>query len=158
MPLIRLDMVRGRSAETKRRIADVCHGVMRDVFAAPEGDRYQIITEHEVGDILAEDTGLGFTRSAEGVLVVSITQQGRSREQKEAMYRALAERLEEAGLVRQEDLIISVSANTVEDWSFGFGRAQFLTGELGSDDASRSLSAEGPGGLGTASDPDEKMS
>ncbi|UYG17534.1 tautomerase family protein [Brachybacterium huguangmaarense] len=134
MPLIRLDMVRGRSPETKRRIADVCHGVMRDVFAAPEGDRYQIITEHEVGDIIAEDTGLGLERSSEGVLIVSVTQQGRSLAQKEAMYRALAERLDEAGLVRPEDLIVSVSANTLEDWSFGSGRAQFLTGELGRGD------------------------
>ncbi|TVY90875.1 putative tautomerase [Lachnellula willkommii] len=28
------------------------------------------------------------------------------------------------------DLIISCSANTREDWSFGMGRAQFITGDL----------------------------
>src|SRR5699024_6218703 len=42
----------------------------------------------------------------------------------------LAERLAAADLVRPEDLIVSVVHNDREDWSFGLGRAQFLTGEL----------------------------
>ena len=28
------------------------------------------------------------------------------------------------------DLVVSITDNTDEDWSFGYGRAQFLTGEL----------------------------
>ena len=28
------------------------------------------------------------------------------------------------------DLVVSVTDNGDEDWSFGYGRAQFLTGEL----------------------------
>jgi hypothetical protein len=46
------------------------------------------------------------------------------------MYASLAERLEKDCGVPGSDLIISVSANTKEDWSFGLGRAQFLTGDL----------------------------
>lgn len=33
-------------------------------------------------------------------------------------------------MVGPGDLIITVTENTPEDWSFGAGRAQFLTGEL----------------------------
>ena len=40
------------------------------------------------------------------------------------------QRLAAAELVRPEDLIVSVVHNDREDWSFGHGRAQFLTGEL----------------------------
>ena len=58
-----------------------------------------------------------------------MTQQGRSREQKEALYAALAQRLGDAGLVDPDDLIVSVTENTKDDWSFGRGHAQFLTGE-----------------------------
>ena len=61
---------------------------------------------------------------------MQITQQGRSEEQKQAVYRELAARLDQADLVRPEDLIVSVVANERADWSFGHGRAQFLTGEL----------------------------
>jgi phenylpyruvate tautomerase PptA (4-oxalocrotonate tautomerase family) len=129
MPLVRIDLVRGRSAEQVRALADVVQEVMLDVFAAPPRDRYQVIHQHEPGEIIAEDTGLGMTRT-DGVVVVQVTQQGRSREQKEALYEALARRLGEEGLVEPDDLIVSVTENTKDDWSFGRGRAQFLTGEL----------------------------
>jgi hypothetical protein len=103
--------------------------VMLDVFAAPPADRYQIITEHPVGHIIAEDTGLGLERS-DGVVVVQIFQQGRSTEQKKAAYAELARRLESRCGVRPDDLIVSVNANERADWSFGLGRAQFVEGEL----------------------------
>ena len=129
MPLVRIDVQKGRSPAELRKIADVTQGVMLDVFAAPPGDRYQIITEHAVGHIIAEDTGLGLERS-EGVTVIQIFQQGRNAEQKQAAYDQLAKRLDAAELVRPADLIVTVVANEREDWSFGLGRAQFLTGEL----------------------------
>ena len=68
---------------------------MLDVFAAPPGDRYQIITEHAVGHIIAEDTGLGLERT-DGVTVIQIFQQGRNAEQKQAAYDQLAKRLDAA--------------------------------------------------------------
>lgn len=62
--------------------------------------------------------------------VIQVTQQGRDRAQKEALYAALAQRLGDRGLVQPRDLVVSVVENTRDDWSFGHGRAQFLTGEL----------------------------
>ncbi|MDT7744182.1 MAG: hypothetical protein QOE59_3260 [Actinomycetota bacterium] len=129
MPLVRIDLVRGRSPADVRRLADTVQEVMLDVFAAPPGDRYQVIHQHEADEIIAEDTGLGIERT-DGVTIIQVTQQGRGREQKAALYAALAKRLEEEGLVRAGDLIVSVTENTKDDWSFGHGRAQFLTGEL----------------------------
>ena len=129
MPLVRIDVQQGRTPGQLRQLADTVQDVMLDVFAAPPGDRYQIITEHPVGQIIAEDTGLGLERS-DGVTVIQIFQQGRSAEQKQTAYEQLANRLDAAGLVRPADLIVSVTGNTREDWSFGLGRAQFLTGEL----------------------------
>ena len=129
MPLVRIDCVRGRSADDLRALADTVQEVMREVFAAPPGDRYQVIHQHEPGEIVCEDTGLGIDRS-EDVVVIAVTQQGRAREQKEALYATLAQRLDERKQVRREDLIVSLTENTKEDWSFGMGRAQFLTGEL----------------------------
>ena len=102
---------------------------MLEVFAAPPRDRYQIITEHPVGHIIAEDTGLGFDRT-DGVVVIQIVQQGRTAEQKTATYRQLATRLHADCGVEPTDLIVSVTANGREDWSFGRGEAQFLLGRL----------------------------
>jgi phenylpyruvate tautomerase PptA (4-oxalocrotonate tautomerase family) len=129
MPLVRIDVQAGRTPAELRCIADVVQDVMLDVFAAPPRDRYQIITEHPVGHIIAEDTGLGLERT-DGVTVVQIFQQGRSVEQKKAAYAQLAARLDAECGVRREDLIVSVNANERADWSFGLGRAQFLEGDL----------------------------
>jgi phenylpyruvate tautomerase PptA (4-oxalocrotonate tautomerase family) len=129
MPLVRITQHDVRTARESRLLADIVQEVMLQLFAAPPGDRYQILETLPVGSILAEDTGLGLERS-DGVVIIQITQQGRDAQQKQAIYAALAERLGQAGLVRPEDLIVSVVENRPEDWSFGRGRAQFLTGEL----------------------------
>lgn len=129
MPLVRIDLQTGRTPDELRRIADVVQDVMLEFFAAPTGDRYQIITEHPAGQIIVEDSGLDLQRTA-GVTVVQIVQQGRRRAQKEQVYRELALRLETECGIRPADLIVALTENTREDWSFGLGRAQFLTGEL----------------------------
>lgn len=127
MPLVRITQHDVRTPEQFRQLADIVQEVMLELFAAPPGDRYQILETLPAGSIIAEDTGLGIERS-EGVVIIQVTQQGRDVRQKQAVYAALAERLGAAGLVRPEDLIISVVENRHEDWSFGHGRAQFLTG------------------------------
>jgi phenylpyruvate tautomerase PptA (4-oxalocrotonate tautomerase family) len=129
MPLVRIDVHEGRTPEELRLIADTVQDVMLDVFAAPPRDRYQIITEHPAGQIIAEDTGLGFERTA-GVTVIQIFQQGRSEDQKKAVYRELADRLEARCGIAPTDLIVSIVSNGRQDWSFGLGRAQFLEGDL----------------------------
>jgi phenylpyruvate tautomerase PptA (4-oxalocrotonate tautomerase family) len=129
MPLVRIDLYEGRPNAELTVIADTVQECMLDVFAAPERDRYQIITEHRPGLMYLEDTGLGIERS-DRVIVIQVTQQGRSAEQKQALYAALAHRLAEKTDLRPADLIVSVIENQREDWSFGYGRAQFITGDL----------------------------
>lgn len=79
--------------------------------------------------MICEDTGLGFERT-DDLVVIQVFQQGRSEAQKSALFTGLAKQLKgECGL-QGNDLIISVSSNTKEDWSFGYGRAQFMIGDL----------------------------
>lgn len=129
MPLVRVDVQAGRTAEELSLLLDTIQLVMLDVFAAPPRDRYQILTEHPPGHLIAEDTGLGLARS-DGITFIQILQQGRSRAQKQAAYRELADRLEAECGLDPSDLIISIATNEREDWSFGLGRAQFIEGDL----------------------------
>lgn len=89
----------------------------------------QIFSQHEPWEVICWDTGLGFERT-DDMVSIHIFAQGRNRDQKMAMYAALGERLEKECGVKGNDLLISVTPNAKEDWSFGYGRAQFLTGEL----------------------------
>ena len=81
MPLVRIDVQEGRTPDELRKLADTIQDVMLDVFAAPPRDRYQIITEHPKGHIIADDTGLGLQRT-DRIVIIQIFQQGRSTEQK----------------------------------------------------------------------------
>ena len=81
MPLVRITQQDVRTPEETRQMADLVQDVMLELFAAPPGDRYQIVETLPVGSIIAEDTGLGLERS-DGVVIIHITQQGRGEEQK----------------------------------------------------------------------------
>ncbi|MFE5704322.1 tautomerase family protein [Rhodococcus koreensis] len=130
MPLIHLHVIENRrSAEQLKVVADAVHGVMLEHFAAPDRDRYQLITEHKPGHIIAEDTGLGYDRT-DDIIVIQITQQGRTLQQKQKMFQALADRLHDKTGLAPTDLIVSVIANDPEDWSFGNGIAHFVEGHL----------------------------
>lgn len=129
MPLLRFDLVEGRSESEVRKILDVTHEVLLETLGVPKHDRYQVVHEHMRSRMILEDTGLGFARS-DRVILIQVTSRPRSREMKEAFYRLLAERLSSTCEISPHDLIVNFVTNTDEDWSFGAGRAQFLTGEL----------------------------
>ncbi len=135
MPLVRIDLVTGRTPEQVRAVADAIHTAIVDEYGIPERDRFQVITEHPAQQIIAEDAGLGFERT-EGVVMIQVfTQGGRSDDAKQSLYRAVHDRLAGVG-VASEDVFIGYVENGAQDWSFGFGRAQYLTGELGVPSAS----------------------
>lgn len=129
MPLVRIDVLEGRSEEELRRLLDTVQEVMESDFEAPPRDRYQVLTEHPPGHLVLQDSGLGIDRSDRMVLI-EVVQQGRSEAQKKALYASLARRLNEEVGLAPADLVVSISENTRADWSFGFGAAQFLEGEL----------------------------
>jgi Tautomerase enzyme len=129
MPLLCFDLIQGRSEKQIDMILDVTHEVLVKSFNVPERDRYQIVREHPPSGMIIEDTGLGIKRTS-NMLVLQITTRPRSRVMKQAFYKSLVERLEAACGIAASDVIVTFVTNTDEDWSFGLGRAQFLTGEL----------------------------
>lgn len=78
---------------------------------------------------MLHDTGLGYSRSDKVVLLTLISRP-RPQQQKVEFYRLLAEQLHAECGLSPDDLIVSLVENTDADWSFGRGRAQFLTAEL----------------------------
>jgi phenylpyruvate tautomerase PptA (4-oxalocrotonate tautomerase family) len=129
MPLMRFDVIEGRSKAEIKTLLDAAHRAMLAAFKVPERDRYQILQEHAPSHMIVEDTGLDIERS-DKVVVVTVVSRPRSVEAKQAFYRLLTEELERACGITPNDVMVSIVENTDADWSFGLGRAQFLTGEL----------------------------
>ncbi|MGA8789863.1 MAG: tautomerase family protein [Paenarthrobacter sp.] len=129
MPLVRIDVNAGRSPEDLDGISRSIHDAILAEYGIPERDYFHIVTEHAEGQIYAQDAGLGFERSSNVVMIQIFTQEGRSREAKQSLFAAIAARLGEVGVAGQ-DVFLGYVENTASDWSFGFGRAQYVTGEL----------------------------
>jgi phenylpyruvate tautomerase PptA (4-oxalocrotonate tautomerase family) len=129
MPLVRIDVNAGRSQEQLQSLSQGIHDAILSEYGIPERDYFHILTEHPAGQIFAQDAGLGFERTSDVVMIQIFTQGGRSQEAKQALFAAVAARLGELG-VGGENVFIGYVENTPGDWSFGFGRAQYVTGEL----------------------------
>jgi phenylpyruvate tautomerase PptA (4-oxalocrotonate tautomerase family) len=129
MPLLRFDLIEGRTDRELKALLDAAHRAMLAAFKVPERDRYQIVREHKAGHMVIEDTGLNIPRS-DKVVMLQVTTRRRGREAKETFYRLLTEELEKSCGIARSDVVVSMVENTDEDWSFGLGRAQFLKGDL----------------------------
>ena len=130
MPLLIFHVVEGRSPNEIAALLDATHRAVLDTFHVPLRDRYQIVHEYKPSHVRFEDTGLGIARSDKFVLLQVMTRPHPT-EQKTAFYKNLCDELQRSCNISPADVMVSIVSNTDDDWSFGLGRAQFLTGELG---------------------------
>ncbi|KAJ5631070.1 Tautomerase/MIF [Penicillium longicatenatum] len=130
MPLVSIHIVKGaRTPSEVQDLSNVIHRSLQAAFKTPAKDRLQIITQHEDYELILDDNGLGFQRTKNRVLIL-ITQQGRTSIDKQELFATLAEDLSKSCGLNNTDLMVSITTNSKEDWSFGQGKAQFLTGDL----------------------------
>src|SRR3981189_1627889 len=128
MPFLRIDAFEGRSKQQVKDLLDAVHRSILSALGVPLRDRYQVYQEHSELNFIVQDTGLGIDRT-KNVVFIGITSRQRTEAQKTTLYAKLVEELKTCG-IEQNDIVVSIVTNSDADWSFGNGRAQFLTGEL----------------------------
>lgn len=129
MPLLRIDVTEGRSDEALKVLLDTVQECVLSAFKVPERDRYQIVTEHKPGRMILQDTGLGFERT-EQAIVVQVFTSPRTTVMKKAFCELMSQKLQENCALDPKDLLISFMTNTDVDWSFAYGEIQYLNGKL----------------------------
>lgn len=129
MPLVRIDINKGKTPKQLQDLSRAIHRAIVDEYGIPERDYFHILTEHDPGHIVAQDAGLGFDRTDEVVMIQIFTQEGRTQLAKSSLFEAIAGSLGVLG-IKGEDVFIGYVENTAGDWSFGYGRSQYITGEL----------------------------
>ncbi len=129
MPLLNIDMLRGKTPAENKKVLDAIHAAVVEAFEVPERDRYQILNLHDQAEMILLDTGLGFDRT-ENQLVIRVTSKKRTEKQKQLFYKRVTERLLDECQIEPRDVMISIVENGNADWSFGYGEAQFLNGKL----------------------------
>ncbi len=126
MPLVRIDIRRGKDPAYRQQIGRVVYEAMVGV-GVPQQDRFQVIAEHDAGDFIFDPTYLGIERTDDLVIIQIIWNEGRTVEQKKALYKSIAEGLAKSPGVRMEDVFVNLVEVKKENWSFGNGIAQYAT-------------------------------
>jgi 4-oxalocrotonate tautomerase len=127
MPLVRISLRQGKTIEYRGKIADGVHRAMVDAINVPPLDRFQVITEHSVDELIYDPSYLGINRTDDVVFIQITLNAGRTLEQKRALYKKITELLTKDPGVRPEDVVINLVEVGKEDWSFGNGLATYAT-------------------------------
>ena len=129
MPLIRIDALEGRSDAEIKTLLDAAHRAVVATFGVPLRDRYQIYQAHRQAHVVFQDTGLNISRTNDFVLFTVFSKQ-RAELLKVKFYAELSRELQSTLSIAPSDVMVCIVENSGEDWSFGNGVAQFLTGDL----------------------------
>jgi 4-oxalocrotonate tautomerase len=125
MPLARIDLAKGKSADYRKTIGEVVYQAMVDTLKAPKDDRFQIVAEHPADDFIVDPNYLGIQRSGDCVIIQLTLNEGRSVDQKRAFYKAVATGLHQQLNLRPQDVFINLVEVKKENRSFGNGEAQY---------------------------------
>ena len=128
MPLVRISLLKGRPLELRRKIGDAIHRALVETIDVPQRDRFQLLNEHEPGDLVYDSDYLGIARTNEVVIVQITLNAGRTLRQKRALFRRIADNLAALGL-RREDAWVNLIEVAKENWSFGNGVASYAPAE-----------------------------
>ena len=126
MPLVQIDVLQGKPKEYVAAIGESVHRAMVETIGVPERDRFRVITEHAPGYLVYDPHYLEVSRTNDVVFIQIFLSAGRSREQKQGLYKRVVEYLREKPGLRPEDVMIVLVENSREDWSFGNGEAQYV--------------------------------
>src|SRR4051812_18926324 len=124
MPLVRISLVKGKTPEYRRKVGEAIHRALVEAIDVPPLDRFQILTEHERGDLVYDPGYLGIARTNDIVIVQITLSTGRTLAQKRKLFRRIADNFAALG-VRREDAWVNLVEVAKENWSFGLGEASY---------------------------------
>jgi 4-oxalocrotonate tautomerase len=125
MPLVRIDLVEGKSEEYREKVGEIAYQTLVDIFNVSKNDRFQVITEHKKSGLSFDRDYLGIHRSDDCIFLQITLNSGRSIVLKQRFYKVLADSLHEGVKLRREDVFINLVEAPKENWSFGNGETQY---------------------------------
>ncbi len=78
MPLVRIDLIEGKTEGYREQVGEIVHQAMIDCLNVPKDDRFQVISEHEKGSLVFDPNYLGIRRSDDCIFLQLTLNSGRA--------------------------------------------------------------------------------
>ncbi|MFI7226455.1 tautomerase family protein [Nonomuraea angiospora] len=126
MPFVRIDALRA-DRQRLEALGRAVHDALVEAIGIPRDDLFQVLTSHDGtrGTFRYDNGYLGIHRDDDLVFVAVTMRAGRTADQKQALYRRIAELAEEYAGTEPRNVFVTVTENSLLDWSFGEGVAQY---------------------------------
>jgi phenylpyruvate tautomerase PptA (4-oxalocrotonate tautomerase family) len=117
MPLVKIDILKGKSIEYKKALLEGVHRALVESLHIPESDRFQRLSEFDVDifEFPADRT--------DNVTIIEICMfPGRSKDAKKKLYQCIVKNLEENPGIRDYDIMILVKEPPMHNWGVRGGK------------------------------------
>jgi phenylpyruvate tautomerase PptA (4-oxalocrotonate tautomerase family) len=116
MPLVRIEIIKGRPVAERRRLLEGVHAALVEAFGIRDDDRTQRLIEHD-----PENFEIPRGASERYTLIEITTFPGRSATAKRRLYEAVVRNLEGAG-VPTSDISVVLHEPPMENWGIRGGK------------------------------------
>ncbi|KQV33172.1 MULTISPECIES: tautomerase family protein [unclassified Rhizobium] len=127
MPMVSIYLLKGKSAEYIKALADGIHSALVAEYDVPPDDRFQRIHQHEPGEMIYDRSYLAGPRTKDFVLVAITAGRPRSTDMRRAFFQRAALELQSAPGIDPANLMIVINTTAPEEWSFGNGLMQMAS-------------------------------
>lgn len=124
MPLVRITLSENYTEEECNQISQAIHLALIEDFNIPTDDYFHIVERVKPSQLFFPNQYLG-VKHDQGILFLQIIAAiGRSKEQKEKLYKNIVLKISESTKINPQNIIITLLENSKENWSFGNGEMQ----------------------------------
>lgn len=117
MPIVKIEMLKGKTKEYKKAIFDSIHEAIVDVLKTPELDRKQKIYEFE-----PENFEVGQDMSQDALMIEITAFSGRSYEAKTSLYKMIVGNLKKNPGIEPMDVLIVIKEVPSGNWAIKGGQ------------------------------------
>ncbi|MGE5731457.1 MAG: tautomerase family protein, partial [Gemmatimonas sp.] len=124
VPLVKVNLLKGRSAEEKDAIAASIQAALVSTLEVADDNRYQLFSEYDVENFRHTSGYLGLTYTDQLMVIEITVREGDDDEHKKSLLAAVNRNLVAAGMVGGDDVFVLITEIGGANVSFGRGLAQ----------------------------------
>lgn len=115
MPMTKIYLREGRTAQEKIVISDAIHTALVEVIGIPDDDKYHVFHEMKAENLVSAPVAFGLERRERAIFIQCYFGQ-RPEEQLKALYRAMVENLTRTADLETRDVYINIVESPSANW------------------------------------------